>query len=357
MTVFSTLGGRTPSRSAALLLALACGALSLNVSEANAQERAGRRGDVAPAVTLADVKVERMNQRVAAVGSGRARQQVTLTTRVAGVIDKVLFEGGQLVEANQALVQLNADPEAIAVETAEAQRSQAADTVARYKQLTEGTVTKVVIAEADTALKVADATLRKARDELERMTIKAPFKGIMGLSNLQAGDYLAVGSPIAPIDDRTTIIIEFTVPEAVASAMKVGLPVRANLITRSGEVIEGKIQAVGTRIDAVSRTLAIRGEIPNPDLKLIPGSTFSISVQLPGKDSPVVPALAIQWDRQGAFVWRVNDQNVVERINAAILDRDGDRVFIDAKLSAGDKIVKEGGASLRAGQTVNPQSS
>ena len=83
----------------------------------------GGRGAAAPAVTLADVKVARMNERIAAVGSARARQQVTLTTRVAGVIAEVLFEGGQLVEANQPLVKLNAEPEAIAVETAEAQRA------------------------------------------------------------------------------------------------------------------------------------------------------------------------------------------------------------------------------------------
>lgn len=356
MTALRHSGGARGIRAGMAILAIAFGAMWFGVVDGNAQ-RAGKRGDIAPAVTLADVKIQRMNQRVAAVGSGRARQQVTLTTRVAGVIDKVLFDGGQLVEANQGLIQLNADTEAIAVETAQAQRAEAADTVARYKQLNEGTVTKVAVAQADTALKVADATLRKAKDDLDRMTIKAPFKGIMGLSNLQAGDYLAVGSPIATIDDRTTILIEFTVPEAVASAMKVGLPVRANLITRSGEIIEGKIQAVGTRIDPVSRTLPVRAEIPNPDLKLIPGSTFSISVQLPGQDSPVVPALAIQWDRHGAFVWRVTDQNTVERVDAAILDRNGDSVYIDAQLKAGDKVVREGGSSLRDGQTIRPQSS
>jgi RND family efflux transporter MFP subunit len=337
-------------------IAIAIGAMWLGVSDGYAQ-RAGKRGDILPAVTLADVKIERMNERVAAVGSGRARQQVTLTTRVAGVIEQVLFEGGQLVEANQPLIKLNADTEAIAVETAEAQRAQAADQVSRYKQLHEGTVTKVAISEADTALKVADANLRKAKDDLDRMTIKAPFKGIMGLSSLEAGDYLAVGSPIAPIDDRSTILIEFTVPEAVASSMKIGIPVRANLITRSGDILEGKIQAVGTRIDPVSRTLMVRAEIPNPDLTLIPGSTFSISVRLPGRDSPVVPSLAIQWDRQGAFVWRVTDKNTVERVNAAILDRNGDNVYIDATLKAGEKIVAEGGSSLRDGQTVRPQSS
>ncbi len=337
------------------ILALACATAGI-APEAAAQRAPGGRGaNALTAVTITDVKIERINERVAAVGSARARQQVTLTTRVAGVIEKVLFEGGQLVEANQPLVELNAEPERIAVETAAAQRQEAADTVERYRQLNEGTVTRVAVAQADTALKVADAALRRAKDELDRMTIKAPFKGIMGLSNLDAGDYLAVGNPIAPIDDRSTLLIEFTVPEAVAGAMKVGLPVRATLVTRPGEPYTGKLSAVGTRIDPVTRTLAVRAEIPNPDLKLIPGSTFSISIQLPGEDRPVVPALAIQWDRNGAFVWRLTDKNTVERVNVAILAREGDRVNVDAELKTGDRIVVEGGSFLRDEQTVRVQ--
>ena len=106
-------------------LGLAYGGLGLDSSAAVAQRGpggGGRGAAAAPAVTITDVKIARMNERIAAVGSARARQQVTLTTRVAGVISEVLFEGGQLVEANQPLVKLNAEPEAIAVETAEAQR-------------------------------------------------------------------------------------------------------------------------------------------------------------------------------------------------------------------------------------------
>lgn len=346
---------RLPVRSsAAVCLAVAASILAA-AAPAHAQRQGGGRSDQAPAVKLVDVKIERMLERVAAVGSGRARQQVTLTTRVAGVISEVLFESGKLVEAGAPLVKLNSEPEAIAVETADAQRSQAADAVERYKQLNEGTITKVARAEADTALKVADAALRRAREDLDRMIIKAPFKGIMGLSNLQAGDYLAVGNPIATIDDRSTLLIEFTVPEAVAPLIKIDLPVRASLIARTGEVKNGKVQAVGTRIDPVSRTLLVRAEIPNPDLALIPGSTFSISVELAGDERPVVPALAIQWDREGAFVWRVSETNKIERVNVAILARNGDRVYVDAKLSASDKIIHEGGNALRAGQDVRPQ--
>lgn len=329
-------------------------AVTAFASDALAQRRRGG-ADTAPAITLVDIKMERLNDRVAAVGSGRARQQVTLTTRNAGVIAEVLFEGGDKVEVGQALIRLNSEPEAIAVETAEAQRAQAADTVERFRQLNEGTVTRVAKAEADTALKVADAALRRARDDLERMTIKAPFAGVMGLTNLNVGDYLAVGNPIATIDDRSTLIVEFTVPEAVAPSIKVGLDVRANLITRTGQVINGKVQSVGTRIDPVSRTLMVRAEIPNPNSELIPGSTFSVSIQLPGEEAPLVPGLAIQWDRKGAYVWRLNEANTVERVDAVILARDGDRVIIQAALKVGDKVVHEGGGSLRAGQAVRPQ--
>jgi RND family efflux transporter MFP subunit len=337
----------------ALMLVVTC-AIAMFATDADAQRRKGRAAG-APPVTLFDVQVVPINERVAAVGSGRARRQVTIATRHPGIVEKVLFQGGEMVKATQPLAQLRAETEQIAVETAEAQRAQAADAVARLKQLAEGIVTRVARSEADTALKVADAALRRAQEELDRMTIRAPFDGIMGLTNLQVGDYLAAGTHIASLDDRTSLLVEFTVPESIAPQIKKGLPLRASLITRTGEVHQGAIDAVGTRIDPETRTLAVRGEIPNPSLALIPGSTFSISVRLTGQDTPLVPGLAVQWDRRGAFVWRLGDKNAVERVDIAILSRDGDRVMVDAKLKAGDKIVHEGGDQLRAGQAVQPQ--
>ena len=343
--------GALVSPATALVAALACSLLLLSTTHADAQRRKGRTIGPPP-VTLFDVQVVPINERIAAVGSGRARRQVTITTRQAGIIEKVLFAGGETVKAQQPLVQLRSETEQIAVETAEAQRAQAADAVDRLKQLTEGVVTRVSRSEAETALKVADAALRRAREELDRMTIRAPFDGIMGLTNLQIGDYLAVGAPVATLDDRTALLVEFTVPESVAPQIKKGLPLRASLVTRTGEIHEGTIDAVGTRIDPETRTLAVRGEIPNPSLALIPGSTFSISVRLTGQKAPLVPGLAVQWDRRGAYVWRVNPKNEVERVDIAIVSRNGDQVMVDAKLGAGDKVVQEGGDQLRPGQTI-----
>jgi RND family efflux transporter MFP subunit len=350
---------RRPHRSGLVWLTSAIAVVASIAADIVPAEAQRRRpgGDVAPAVTLADVRIEKINERVAAVGSARARQQITLTTRVAGVIEAVLFKGGDKVEAGQPLVRLVSEPEAIAVETAEAQRAQAFDTVQRYRQLNEASVSRVARAEAETALKVADAALRNARESLARLTITAPFGGVMGLTDLETGDYLAVGNPIATLDDRSTLIIEFTVPEAVATSIKIGMPVRANQISRTGKIYQGAVQAVGTRIDPLTRTLIVRAEIPNADLVLIPGSTFSVSIQLPGDEAAALPGLAIQWDRAGAYVWRLKDDNSVERVNVAILSRDGDTVMVESALRQGDKVIREGGGFLREKQEVRPQSS
>lgn len=345
------LGQRCDMSGAAIRIATA-GLVILGLIFPAEAQRTRRMVDGDPVVSVYEVKLERINERVDAVGSGRARQQITLTTRVAGVIAEVLFKGGDKVEAGQPLIRLSSEPEEIAVEMAEAQRAQAFDAVERYKQLNSASVSRVAVAEAETALKVADATLRRAREDLDRMTIRAPFSGIIGLTNLETGDYLAVGTPIASLDDRSKIIIEFTVPESVAQSIKVGMPVRASLAARPGEVFMGAVSAVGTRIDPATRTLSVRGEIPNPDLSLIPGSTFSVSVRLEGNETPVVPGLAIQWDRMGAYVWRITDESTVERVNVAILARNGDRVYLDAPLKPGEKVVHEGGGLLREEQKV-----
>jgi len=348
----SSLLGQKRCLSGAGIRIITAGLVILGLFSPAEAQRRPRTADGDPVVSVYEVRLERINERVDAVGSGRARQQITLTTRVAGVIAEVLFKGGDKVEAGQPLIRLSSEPEEIAVEMAEAQRAEAFAAVERYKQLNSASVSRVTVAQAETALKVADANLRRAREDLERMTIRAPFSGIMGLTDLETGDYLAVGTPIASLDDRSKIIIEFTVPEAVAQLIKIGMPVRASLAARPGEVFMGAVSAVGTRIDPATRTLTVRGEIPNPDLSLIPGSTFSVSVRLEGNEAPVVPGLAIQWDRMGAYVWRITDESTVERVNVAIVARNGGRVYLDAPLKPGEKIVHEGGGLLREGQKV-----
>ncbi len=314
----------------------------------------GRGGRETP-VTTVGVEMEQRGDRVSAVGSGRALRSLTLAAQVSGTVREVAFEPGQHVEAGDPLVVLEHESERIAVDKATAARDQAQATVKRYELLAKSSaVSEVQLAQARTDLKVAEADLAAARHALEQRTITAPFSGIMGLTTVTVGDYLATGAKIATMDDRSSLIVEFTVPEAAAPSVRLGQPVRAALVSRPGEVYQGAISAIDSRLDPASRTLSVEAKLPNENGRLIPGSTFSVDLQIEGDTAPAVPGLSIQWDRSGAYVWRLGPDKDAERVGIAILERGDDRVLVDADLAAGDVIVYEGADQVRAGQTVKP---
>src|SRR5690606_4177988 len=92
--------------------------------------------------------------------------------------------------------------------------------------------------------------------------------------------------------------------------------------------------------------------LPNAEQRLIPGMTFSVSIDIPGETLPVIPGLAIQWDRNGAYVWAVGKDGKVSRIGVTIRQRDNEQDAVEAKLQEGDEVVTEGLQGLREGAQV-----
>jgi RND family efflux transporter MFP subunit len=146
--------------------------------------------------------------------------------------------------------------------------------------------------------------------------------------------------------------VAFVVSERVAGSLTLGHDVRATTPALAGAVFNGKITALDTRVDAASRTLRVEATIPNPDNRLIAGMTFSVTVQIPGEQLPVVPGLALQWDRSGAFVWAVAEGSTVKRVGVTIRRRENDTIAVEAALKNGDQVVIEGTQGLREGASV-----
>jgi RND family efflux transporter MFP subunit len=155
------------------------------------------------------------------------------------------------------------------------------------------------------------------------------------------------------IDDRSRLLVDFWVPERFTGLIKEGQAVEAKPIARPGQSYPGKIEAIDNRIDAASRTLHVRAEIENEGDTLRAGQSFEVVLSLPGDTWPSVSPLAIQWDSDGSYVWRVGKDSKVERIAAAIIQRNPDDVLVDAKIAPGDRIVIEGLQRLRNGAAVN----
>jgi len=305
-------------------------------------------------VTAAPVAVEPFTDHVRAVGTGRARQSVIVAANVAGLVDEVHFRPNSMVDAGDPLVTLDREAEAIALARAEAEYEQARAVNQRYQESDQraATFSRAKIEEVETALTTAEAALKQARFEHDRRIIRAPFGGRIGLDDITIGQHLASGAEIVRIDDISALEIEFLVPEARAGEIAPGTPVQAMSLAQPGRITEGKITATDSHIDPATRTLRVRAELPNPDQALTAGATFTIDVPIEGTPLPVVPALAVQWSREGAFVWQIRDDGTVDKVPVVIARREGDRVFVEADLDDTMLVAVEGAQKLNAQSRV-----
>ncbi|MBL0374424.1 efflux RND transporter periplasmic adaptor subunit [Rhizobium sp. KVB221] len=312
-----------------------------------------RRGQNASGPLVVVVKPAsdgKVNDRLKAIGDGDAIRSVAVTPLVSGQISELRIRPGQKVKAGDVIARLDDDVEKIAVSKAKVILEGAKSILRRSEDL------KKIISRADydiaeRAVDTARLAVAEAELNLARRAVLSPVTGIAGIVNFSVGDYVTFSSAIVTIDDRSRLLVDFWVPERFTGLIREGMTVQANPIARPGEVYSGTISAIDNRIDAASRTLHIQAEIPNENDQLRAGQSFEVVLNLGGDTWPAVDPLAIQWDSSGSYVWRVKDHKV-ERVAASVIERNPDKVLVDAAIKPGDMIVTEGLQRLSNGATV-----
>lgn len=293
-----------------------------------------------------------INDRLQAIGTGRARASVTVTPYASGRITEINVSSGAEVKAGDVIAQLDADAEQIAVDRARIARDDAAAKLERLKSLqSSNAATSVQVGEAETVLRNAELALRDAELSLARRAVVAPISGIIGILPVETGNYVTSQTTVATIDDRSTIVVDFWVPERYATAVQVGAPLTASLVARPNGVFDGTVTAVDNRLDDQSRTLRVQAGIANPDDSLRAGMSFQVTMKFPGDTYPAVSPLAIQWGTDGAFVWVVRDGKA-KRTPVRIVQRNTENVLVDAPIGEGDMVVTEGVQNVREGSDV-----
>ncbi|MCO5162454.1 MAG: efflux RND transporter periplasmic adaptor subunit [Mesorhizobium sp.] len=304
------------------------------------------------AVVAATVTEETINDRLSAIGTGRAKQTVAVTPYAAGRMTEMLVTSGATVKAGDIIAKLDDEAERIAVDRARFALDDAIAKQERMQQLrTSNTATSVQVNEAALAVDNARLALRDAELALARRSIPAPISGVVGILPVAAGNYVSTSTEIARIDNRSSILVDFWVPERYASMVDVGMPLSAASVARPGEVYEGKISALDNRIDDQSRTLQVQALLENPNDRLRAGMSFQVTMEFPGDVYPAVDPLAVQWGSGGAYVWLVRDGKAV-RTDVKIIQRNTDTVLVQAAISPGDIVVTEGVHAVRNGAPV-----
>ena len=310
-----------------------------------------RRGGREQTVVIKVAEEGKINDSLRAIGDGDAIRSVAVAPLVAGQVAEMLVQPGNRVKAGDVIARLDDEVEAIALQQAKVSLQSAESKLNRNEDL-KRIISQAEYQDAQTAVETARLAVSSAEIALARRSVRAPIDGIAGIIDSNMGDYVTVSSTLVTLDDRSRLMVDFWVPERFTGALKEGQEVAARPIARPGKSFPGKIAAIDNRIDAASRTLRVRAEIENEGDALRAGQSFEVTVNMPGDQWPSVSPLAIQWDSAGSYVWRVTADKKVERVAAAIIQRNQDDVLVDGEIKPGDRIVIEGLQQLRAGATV-----
>lgn len=305
-----------------------------------AANAAGRRGRNVPLVVTEPVVGGILNDRLSAIGTGDAIRSVVVMPQAAGTIREILIKSGDHVSQGQVLARLDDDEQIIARGQAQVALKSASEKSQLYRNI-KSSVSRMEVFDADIAEQGAKLALQSAELALKRRDVTAPIDGIVGIVPVVIGDNVTTTTSIVTLDDRSEILVDYWVPERFANTVKVDQPVEATSVALPGRVFTGAVEAVDNRVDGASRTLRVRARIDNAADELRAGMSFNVGMRFAGDTYPSVDPLAVQWDGEGAHVWRVADGKS-SKVRISIVQRNPDAVLVKGDLRDGDPVVIEG---------------
>ena len=331
---------------------LAAGA-ALLVS-ACSEEQASARSFAPQTVSVIaeSLQFESAQTRVEAVGTSRAVLSAELYPAASGEVVAVNFEPGQMVRKGDVLVQLDSREEKLAVGLAEIKLADATRLYERYSRSADsGAVLPTTLDTARAAMETARLELERAKVALDDRTIEAVFDGHVGATDVDPGDRVSPTTLITTLDDRSSLLVSFEVPEAFIGELTVGESIRLETWSAAMPAVTGEVVDIGSRIDPRNRTFVARARVENPDDMLRPGMSFRVSAEVEGERYAVVPETAVLWGAEGAYVWSIVDGKA-QRTPVKVVQRREGRVLIDGELGANGMVVVEGTQRMRNGIDV-----
>lgn len=348
MSIVNSGISRVRTAVAALCLALALAACGQTSSTPRAAQ-----GGSPPTVTEYRVVGGEWVDQIEALGTALANESVTITAKVTEVVRKVRFNDGDRVRQGDVLVELTGQAEVANLREAQAALNEAEQQLARLEPLVaQGTLPR---AQLDTQRAMRDSARARAdaiRARLDERVITAPFAGVLGFRQVSDGALVTPGTVIATLDDIDLIKLDFTVSERHLSAVRAGQQVAATSVAWPGREFVGTVTSVGSRVDPVSRAVALRAELGNPDYLIKPGMLMTVALSTQPRRAIAIPELALVQVGTRQSVFRIGADDTVSQVEVRTGARRRGEVEIVSGLEEGDRIVREGTGKLRDGLRV-----
>jgi membrane fusion protein (multidrug efflux system) len=313
---------------------------------------AGPRAASAAFVSIAPVRMERVSQKLEALGNARANESVDVTSKTSNVVTSVTFRDGERVRKGQLLVRLDDSQARADVAAAEAAVAESERLYNRSRELMSSeALSKAQFDQLEATLKANRARLAAAQARLDDTVIRAPFGGRVGLRRVSVGTLISPGDVITTLDDTSVIKLDFSVPENFLATLREGLAVRATAPAFPGRTFVGKVASIDSRVDLNTRSVTVRALLANDDGSLRPGMFLNVSLANDEREALVIPEEALTPEAERQFVFVVDDGKA-QRREVRIGARRPGSVEILAGLSAGERVVVEGTQKVRDGAPV-----
>jgi membrane fusion protein (multidrug efflux system) len=314
------------------------------------------------AVTTVVAKSETWPSTLDVIGTTAAIQGVTVSADLPGTVAKINFESGQSVRAGDVLVELDTREERAQLAAAESDRDLAKINYDRDQQLVkEGVVARMQSDNSSAQQKSTDAKVGEIKATIERKTIHAPFSGILGIRQINLGQYLAAGAAIVSLQALNPIYVNFGVPQQQSSLVTAGRMLKLTSDDVPGVEFRGRVTALDSVVNEATRNLQVQATLPNPGGKLRPGMFVQVQLGLGSSQSVIpLPASAINYAPYGNSVFVVTDlkdpkgksYRGVRQQFVKVQGSRGDQVGVISGINPGEEIVSSGVFKLRNGAAV-----
>lgn len=320
------------------------------------QPGAGRGGGPeAVDVVAAEALVKPLGVEIEAVGTARANESVEVTSKASNTVTAIRFNEGERVRRGAILVELDSAEARASLAEAEAALAESQNNFKRSRDLyTQQALSVSQLDLIEATLKANQARVDVAKARLADTIIRASFDGNTGFRRVSVGSLVSPGTVITTLDDASLIKLDFTVAETYLYVLQRNLPVLAATAGLPGREFKGKVMQIDSRVDPVSRSIAVRAELPNPKGELRPGMFMTVKLQGEVTPALLVPEGAIVPEQGKTFVFVVENGEAIRREVKLGKRRPGEVEIVEG-LKEHERVVVEGTQNLRDGGPVREQ--
>ena len=307
----------------------------------------------APLVKAEAARPMRFVDRIDAVGTAVANEQVTLSAPVTERIIRLNFDDGGFVSRGQVVAVLQQAQQTAELREIQARAREAQQQLARVEALkNRGFATRADYDARVAASAAARAQAQGSRAEIGDRVIRAPFSGWVSLRNISVGAIAGQGTPIVTISDIDSIKLDFTVPETMLASIRPGLTIQARSAAYPDRPFNGTIHTVDTVVDPNTRAVTIRARLPNPERLLRPGMMLNVGIENAPRIGLSVPELAVIGEGDARFVYIVDGEGKARRRPVRTGARMEGRIEILQGLRPGERVITEGVVKVADGMAV-----